>query len=50
MCGVYGAGVNELRRVAIGEVVLDDKLGLGGFRELTERELASLKRQHRAKE
>ena len=50
MFGVYGAGVNELRRVAIGEVVLDDKLGLGGFRELTERELASLKRQHRAKE
>lgn len=50
MFGVYGAGVNELRRVAIGEVVLDDTLGLGGFRELTERELASLKRQHGAKE
>lgn len=45
MFGIYGVGVNELRRTAIGGVVLDDALGEGGFRELTDAELALLKRQ-----
>ena len=43
MFGVYGAGVNELRRVAIGPVALDAALGPGGFRELTQAELAALR-------
>ena len=33
MFGVYGAGVCELRRVAIGGLALDPNLGAGGFRE-----------------
>lgn len=35
MFGVYGAGVNELRRTAIGGLALDAALGPGGFRELS---------------
>ena len=42
MFGVYGAGVRELRRTAIGGVVLDAALGPGGWRELTAQELALL--------
>lgn len=42
MFGVYGAGVRELRRTAIGGVVLDEGLGPGGWRELTVEELACL--------
>ena len=42
MFGVYGAGVNELRRTAIGGVALDAALGPGGWRELTAQELALL--------
>lgn len=42
MFGVFGAGVNELRRTAIGPVELDPALGPGGFRELTPDELAVL--------
>lgn len=42
MFGVYGAGVNELRRTAIGPVALDAALGPGGFRELTGAELSAL--------
>lgn len=49
MFGVYGAGVNELRRTAIGGVVLDKALGEGGFRELTQAELSLLKREEAAK-
>lgn len=43
MFGVYGAGVNELRRIAVGPVALDASLGPGGFRELTEAELSALR-------
>lgn len=42
MFGVYGAGVRELRRTAIGGVALDAALGPGGWRELTVEELACL--------
>lgn len=42
MFGVYDAGVNALRRTAIGDVPLDQTLGAGGFRELTAQELAVL--------
>ena len=42
MFGVYGAGVRELRRTAIGGVLLDGTLGPGGWRELTAQELALL--------
>lgn len=38
MFGVYGAGVNALRRVAIGALALDETLGPGGYRPLTEAE------------
>ncbi len=40
MFGVYGAGVNELRRTAIGGLVLDETLGPGGFRPLSPEEVA----------
>ena len=43
MFGVFGAGVCALRRTAIGGVRLDASLGPGGFRELTEDEMASLR-------
>ena len=51
MFGVYGAGVNALRRTAIGPVPLDASLGAGGFRPLTAWELETLtaavsKKQH----
>ncbi len=49
MFGVYGAGVVELRRVAIGALTLDASLGPGGFRELTATELARLKEDVSAK-
>ena len=42
MFGVYGGGVRERRRTAIGGVVLDAALGPGGWRELTSQELALL--------
>ena len=42
MFGVYGAGVRELRRVAIGNLWLDETLGPGGFRELTASELEKI--------
>ena len=42
MFGVYGAGVNELRRAAIGGLALDAALGAGGFRELSPAEVARL--------
>ena len=43
MFGVYGAGVNALRRTAIGPVALDAALGAGGYRALTAAELAALR-------
>ena len=42
MFGVYGAGVNELRRTAIGGLALDAALGPGGFRELSPAEVARI--------
>ena len=39
MFGVYGAGVNALRRTAIGALPLDEALGPGGFRELSAEEV-----------
>lgn len=43
MFGVYGAGVVSLRRLAIGDVWLDETLGPGGWRELTADELQRLR-------
>ena len=42
MFGVYGAGVRELRRVAIGQLWLDERLGPGGWRELTAEEVEKI--------
>ena len=42
MFGVYGAGVRELRRVAIGQLWLDERLGPGGWRELTAEEVGKI--------
>ncbi|NCC06481.1 MAG: rRNA pseudouridine synthase [Clostridia bacterium] len=42
MFGVYDAGVNELRRIAIGSLRLDENLGAGGFREITLPEISSI--------
>lgn len=42
MFGVYDAGVNALRRVNIGGVALDAALGAGGYRDLTQEEVAAL--------
>ena len=43
MFGVYQAGVNELRRTAIGPVKLDQALKPGGWRELTAEEYKKLR-------
>jgi 16S rRNA pseudouridine516 synthase len=40
MFGVYGAGVNELHRDAIGGLALDERLAPGEWRELKEQEVA----------
>lgn len=45
MFGVYGAGVNELHRAAIGGVPLDPALKPGEWRELTADELEKLSLQ-----
>lgn len=42
MCERVGKTVTYLKRVAIGDVVLDEKLQLGEIRELTEEELKTL--------
>lgn len=42
MFGVYDAGVNELRRVAIGGLELDAALGEGNFRELSAQEVEKI--------
>ncbi len=42
MFGVYGAGVNELRRTAIGGLKLDSHLGAGGFREINSEEIYAI--------
>lgn len=42
MFGVFDAGVNALRRVAIGNLRLDESLGAGGFREISAAELAEI--------
>ncbi|MEF9866000.1 MAG: pseudouridine synthase [Oscillospiraceae bacterium] len=42
MFGVYDAGVNELRRIAIGKLALDSTLGLGGYRAITKEELSKI--------
>ena len=42
MLASRGAPVLELRRLAIGELRVDEKLGPGGFRELTELDLCKL--------
>lgn len=48
MFGVYGAGVNALRRVAIGGLRLDSTLGPGGFRPITREELEMIGQPPRA--
>lgn len=45
MFGVYDAGVNELRRTAIGGLQLDGSLGAGGFRELTQQEVEKIRQE-----
>ena len=42
MFGVFDAGVNALRRVAIGDVALDAALGAGGYRLLTQDEVEKI--------
>lgn len=42
MFGVYGAGVNALHRQAIGGLELDAGLAAGGWRELSEAEVAKI--------
>lgn len=42
MFGVYGAGVDQLHREAIGSVWLDQDLAPGQWRELTEVEVAAI--------
>lgn len=42
MCAHVGKNVTYLKRVAIGNLVLDDTLPLGGIRELTDEELKKL--------
>ena len=42
MFGVYGAGVDQLHREAIGSVWLDQDLAPGQWRELTEAEVAAI--------
>ena len=42
MFGVYGAGVDQLHREAIGSVWLDQDLAPGQWRELTEAEAAAI--------
>lgn len=42
MFGVYGAGVNELHREAIGGLKLDENLPAGRWRELSEDEKAKI--------
>ena len=42
MFGVVGLGVNKLRRISIGGLVLDSNLKLGECRKLTEKELCSI--------
>lgn len=42
MFGVYGAGVNELHREAIGGLALDGSLAPGQWREMTEDEVAKI--------
>ena len=42
MFGIYGAGVNALRRDAIGGLTLDESLAPGQWRELTADEVAKI--------
>ncbi len=42
MFGVFGIGVNELRRIKIGGVKLDKSLDLGHYRELTKSEIETI--------
>lgn len=42
MFGCYHAGVNQLRRIAIGGVMLDETLQPGEYRELTQEELVQI--------
>ena len=43
MFGIFEAGVNALRRIEIGGVMLDETLGAGGFRDLTPQEMEAMK-------
>ncbi len=44
MCMACGMKVEYLKRLSIGNVLLDDTLNLGEYRKLTEEELAELKK------
>lgn len=43
MFGVYGVGVESLKRTAIGSVLLDETLAAGAYRRLSKEELDSLR-------
>ncbi|MEG1075197.1 MAG: pseudouridine synthase [Ruthenibacterium sp.] len=45
MFGVFDAGVEALRRTAIGGLKLDATLGAGGFKELSQEDLAQMQQQ-----
>ncbi len=42
MFGVYGAGVNELHRLRMGELYLDENLAAGEWRKLTVQEIQKI--------
>lgn len=47
MFGVVGLGVNELRRISIGNIELDEALNSGEYRELSEEELKVICPNHK---
>ena len=50
MFGVFDAGVNELHRLAIGGLALDETLQPGEWKKLTKKDLEKLKRDDAGKE
>ena len=46
MFEALGCHVEYLKRISMGSLVLDETLGLGEYRELTEEELKGLKKEN----
>ena len=42
MLGVFSLGVNDLKRISMGDILLDPQLKLGEFREITKNELENM--------